>query len=66
MLPQAAGPREQLPALLAVKPAEWLVEDHQPHPGPEQRSPQPYSLPLSPETRPPPSPRGVCSPAGSF
>ena len=47
MLPQAAGPREQLPALLAVKPAEWLVEDHQPHPGPEQRSPQPYSLPLS-------------------
>ena len=46
MPPHAAGTGEQLPALLAVEPAERLVEDHQPHPGPEHRSPQPHPLPL--------------------
>ena len=46
MPPHAAGTGEQLPALLVVEPAERLVEDHQPYPGPEHRSPQPHPLPL--------------------
>jgi hypothetical protein len=53
-LPQAARACQQLPPLLTVEPTERLIQNHQPHPRPEQRPPQPHPLPFPTGDQPSP------------
>ena len=45
--PQLAGASEQLPSMLAVEPTAGLIQDDQPHPGPEHGPPESHPLAFS-------------------